>query len=298
MRKTSVPTPLFSGASADSTRAPQPIQAAGPAYALETITPEIAQQWLAMNTHNRNLRQRVVNGYAADMASGNWVEDGQAIKFSSEGVLLDGQHRLAAIAQSGISIRMLVVRNLSIATQETMDTGAKRTLADVLKLRGEKNYVGLSSALFRVNQWEKGLRKAVASGNDVRPTHRQLLQTLDEHPELRHSVEVAIKTRVQIPISVAPLSLCHWLFNQINTDDCDFFYGRLGDGVGLMKEDAIYALRRAADLNARGTGTKYNEVHMIALVIKAWNAYRMGTAVKLLAYRPGGANQESFPEPK
>lgn len=269
-----------------------------PKYELINITPAMARKWLPQNTHNRNFRQRVANGYAADMASGAWVENGQSIKFAKDGTLLDGQHRLSAIAQAGVAIRMLVVSNLPNTTQETMDTGAKRTLADVLKLRGEKKYVALSAALLRVHQWERGYRKAVAASNELRPTHPQLLQTLEKHPEIRHSVEVAIKTKQQIPIPAAALSLCHWVFFQIDPQDCEFFFTRLGDGVGLMPTDAVYALRRAADLNARANGTKYTEVHMIALIIKAWNAYRMGQEVKLLAYRPGGSNAESFPEPK
>ncbi len=134
----------------------------GPVYTLVDITPELAKKWLSQNTHNRNLRERVVNGYAADMRDGNWVEDGQSIKFAKGdvvlldnppihgGPLLDGQHRLSAIVTADATIRMLVVSNLPDSTQEVMDTGAKRVLGDVLKLRGEAYAITLAATLMRV----------------------------------------------------------------------------------------------------------------------------------------------------
>lgn len=268
-----------------------------PQYEVINITPGLAKKWLAQNTHNRNLRQRVVNGYATDMRAGNWVEDGQSIKFSATGVLLDGQHRLSAIVQSGVTLRMLVVSNLPETTQDTMDTGAKRVLGDVLKLRGEAYSITLAAALLRVYQWEQGYRKNLKSAGKARPTHRQLLAVLEEHPELRRSVEIADRVRKAGRLSGSTAALCHWLFNQIDPDDCAFFFARLGDGAGLMVDDPIYAVRRVLENFASDRG-RPDEAVVTALVIKSWNAYREGRSVQLLAYRPGGSRPEPYPEPK
>lgn len=268
-----------------------------PQYEVVDITPELAKKWLAQNTHNRNLRQRVVNGYAADMLAGNWVEDGQSIKFSSTDTLLDGQHRLTAIAESAVTVRMLVVSNLPETTQDTMDTGAKRVLGDVLKLRGETYSITLAAALLRVYQWKQGYRKNLKSAGNARPTHRQLLVVLEEHPELRRSVEIADRIRKTGRISASTAALCHWLFNQIDAGDCAFFFARLCDGVELRNDDPIYALRRVLENFAVDRG-RPDEAFVTALVIKGWNAYREGRSLQLLAYRPGGAHPESYPEPK
>lgn len=268
-----------------------------PSYEIVEITPQLAKEWLNQNTHNRNLRQRVVNGYAADMLAGAWSENGQSINRSASGILLDGQHRLAAIVQSGVTVRMLVVNGLSGTTQETMDVGAKRTMADVLKLRGEPCPIVLAAALLRVHQWKAGYRKSLKGVGDSAPTHRQLLIVLDQHPEIRRSVEIADRVRkpVKLPGSVA--ALCHWLFVQIDQSDCAFFFARLTDGAGLMRDDPIYALRRALE-NLAGEKSRADDSYLTALVIKAWNAYRDGRSVQVLVYRPGGASPEKFPEPK
>jgi hypothetical protein len=269
----------------------------GPTYEVTAITPAMAKEWLQRNTHNRNLRERVVNGYATDMASGAWLEDGQSIKFAADGTLLDGQHRLAAIVQSGVTIRLLVVRDLPNHTQDTMDTGAKRTMADVLKLRGEAHVVILAAALLRVAKWKQGYRKNLKRGGNATVTNRQLLEILNEHPELRRSAEIAERVRSVIALNGSTAALCHWLFNSIDKSDCAYFFARLGDGVGLDGEDPIYALRRALANLANQQG-RPDETHVNALVIKAWNLFREGKTVQILVWRAGGAKPEPFPEPK
>ena len=81
------------------------------------VTPELAREWLGFNTHNRNMRARTVLAYAADMASGDWRWTGDSVKFATDGTLLDGQHRLAAIAEAGCTITTLIVRGLKNDTQ-------------------------------------------------------------------------------------------------------------------------------------------------------------------------------------
>lgn len=277
-----------------------------PIYTIVDITPDLAKRWLAQNTHNRNRRERIVNSYATDMRNGNWVEDGQSIKFAQGavvlidnppvvgGVLLDGQHRLSAVVESGVTIRMLVVSNLPNTTQDTMDTGAKRTLSDVLKLRGESHYVPLAALLSRVHMWQEGARKSVRG---IRPTHRQLLALLDEHPEVRQSAEVGARIRNVIHMSPSTAALCHWLFMQIDESDTAFFFARLTDGAGLAVGDPIYALRRAITLAAKDKA-RMPEEYTTALVIKAWNAFRDGRDVQILMYRAGGSQPEAYPEPK
>lgn len=280
--------PTVSGTTAD-----------GPTYEVVDITPALAKEWLERNTHNRNLRPRVANSYAADMLAGAWAEDGQSIKFSISNVLLDGQHRLAAIAQSGVTLRMLVVSGLPDTTQDTMDTGAKRTLADALRLRGESNYIALAAALMRIYQWQGGARRSIGRGGDeARPTHRQMLEMFEAHPEIRRSAEIAVRVRNALPIPAGCVSLCHWLFNQIDQADCAFFFARLVDGAGLDVDDAVYALRRTMVINSKDKARTVSEPYVIALVIKTWNAYREGRPIRLLQFKGGGANPEQFPEPK
>lgn len=258
------------------------------------ITPEQAHTWLGFNTHNRSLRQRSVLAYAADMAAGNWRWNGEAIKFAENGTLLDGQHRLAAIAESGATVRMLVVRGLEGRAQETVDGGVKRTFGDVLHLRGEKNHHLLAAIVRRVTLWNLGIRKAGSS--PYAPTNAEMLATLEKIPELRDLAPWARQVAANSAVPGSITGLCMWLFANLDSEDASYFFERLRDGQALVKGDPIYELRRTAG-NAVTAQSQRSETFLTAVVIKAWNAYRDGASVAVLSYRPGGSKPERFPDP-
>jgi hypothetical protein len=101
---------------------------------IETITPGMAADILRGNTRNRTLRKGLVELYAGEMKAGRWLETHQGIAINCDGTLLDGQHRLAAIVESGVSQRMVVTRGVPSASQIAMDDHAKRTAADSIGL--------------------------------------------------------------------------------------------------------------------------------------------------------------------
>jgi hypothetical protein len=106
---------------------------------IELITPELAKKYWEGNTNNRPLRKTVVAGYAADMKAGNWELTHQGICLASDGTLLDGQHRLAAIIESGIAVKMMVVQGIEKQTVIAMDDHAKRSAGDSISIiRNEK----------------------------------------------------------------------------------------------------------------------------------------------------------------
>ena len=69
---------------------------------VETITPEKAVEYLRHNTNNyRKLSLATVSKYVAEIKAGRWQLNGETIVFGEDGILKDGQHRLAAIAKAG-----------------------------------------------------------------------------------------------------------------------------------------------------------------------------------------------------
>lgn len=259
---------------------------------VEIITPAVAEQMLKANVHNRDLRKRHVAMLAGAMARGEWIPNGDSIKFSTEGVLLDGQHRLQAVIESGASITIPVVRELQSASQITMDTHARRKLSDVLKLNGETNYLTLAGALGVLWQYEHGGLRAY----NTKPTFQQLLQLLEKNPDLRVSVRTGHRIGATLKFSPSVASVAHWALFRIDATDAQFFFDRLADGANLTENDPIRRLREVLLQNAMSKA-KFSSTHLFALLIKAWNAYRQGRQVRALRWRIGGANPEDFPTP-
>lgn len=98
------------------------------------ITPAIAKAYLEKNTVNRILRDSAVAYLANEMIAGRWKLTNQGIAFFEDGTLADGQHRLAAIVQSGVTVDILMTTGLSREVMSAIDTGVKRTVADFMHL--------------------------------------------------------------------------------------------------------------------------------------------------------------------
>jgi hypothetical protein len=276
--------------------------------ALELIGPELATHYLTFNTHNRNPKWPRINCYAEDMRSGNWLVNGEAIKFSKSGELIDGQNRLYAIIEAGVSVKILVVRGLDNSTQETMDGGVVRSLADILKLRGEKCVNTLVSVIRALYFWDNAPdpSKRVLSGTGTKfavPNSKILdyfSQNDDRIRELSHKCD---QLRVKLSMSASVIAPLLRESQDIDPDDSMDFWTRLVDSAESPKaygaQDPLAQLRKSLDrLYSKDKYQTVNSTEIAALIVKTWNAYRDGLPVAQLRWRSGGNAPEAFPAMK
>lgn len=111
------------------------------------ITPEIAERTLEKNKNNRAMRRSTIQSYAAAMRAGLWRENGEPIILGDGDCVLDGQHRLAAVVESGVTQRMLVVTGVPSSTRTTIDTGLRRSSSDILGVEGIPNARNVAACL-------------------------------------------------------------------------------------------------------------------------------------------------------
>lgn len=104
------------------------------------VTPEMATKWLENNGSNRPLRKSLVDYIVKEFAQGKWSLTHQGIAIAKNGVLLDGQHRLYAIVQSGLTVEMWVATDVPFdsALNFPVDNGQKRTISDVMGFSKDK----------------------------------------------------------------------------------------------------------------------------------------------------------------
>ena len=77
---------------------------------VETVTPEIAAKYLKRNVDNyRKISKARAMIYAEEMKAGKWQLNGEPVVFGANGVLKDGQHRLAAVMMSGTPVKMTII---------------------------------------------------------------------------------------------------------------------------------------------------------------------------------------------
>lgn len=105
-----------------------------PTTCIEKITPELAKSYLdTCNIDNRKIRPGMVSKYANYMITGEWVLSDQCISFDLTGKLINGQHRLLAIVQSGVTIKAMVARHMPEDSFKYLDQGATRSKSDLHK---------------------------------------------------------------------------------------------------------------------------------------------------------------------
>lgn len=267
----------------------------------EVVTPELAAEWLSTNLNNRDLRKERVTRLAGILVRGEWECSQDGIGFDTNGKLLNGQHRLVAILISGVSAEFIVVRGMRAESMEIMDTGLSRNVGDSLKRRGIANHYVVGAALgwhYRFNYIETtGKPHYGASGN--RPTPKQLLSILDNHPGLLELKNPVVRMKKELPVRTGMFIALWYRLRQIDAEDADVFVERLASGANMDEDDPILVLRNQLHISLnRGNGVhRMEDWREAALIIKGWNAYRDGRTVDRLAYKYGGIQRELFPTP-
>lgn len=258
------------------------------------LTPELAASYLETNTNNRKIRVSRVATLARVIARNEWVENGEAIKFDTDGYLLDGQHRLEAIIMAAKEIRTLVVTGLHPQSQVSMDQGAGRTFADTLTWLGESNTTDLASTI-RVLKHFYSIGRVTTQNHSASYTKEELLQFLEDHPGIRDALSPPESKMNRSLLTPSVSASIYYILSDIDTDNADDFFYKLGSGDGLVKGDPIFALRYVLEQNLLRRHGKINTQHRSALTFKAWNAYCRGEEVQTIKWRAGGARRESYP---
>lgn len=265
--------------------------AAGVDYELMLVTPAQAEVWLTKNTKNRRQRKAAITRYGRDMTAGRWVENGSAIIFDRAGILQDGQHRLEACIESGVPFITLVVRGVAPLAQNTIDDGAKRTLADRFDFLGKANTTAAAAIVRRILLWDAGFQTNTGT---YQPSTQECIELMDSDPTVETAIECAVAMRGSKLLPPSIIGLCWWLFWDIDSDACQEFWDGLHIGAGLKEDSPILVLRNQI-IRKAGEPGRIPETVMLAWVIKAWNDWR-DERVRVRPYNLRAG--EKLPEPK
>jgi hypothetical protein len=267
---------------------------------LVMVTPELASDLLNRNKRNRPLNALTVARYARDLVAGLFRSTAQPIVIDWNGDLLDGQHRLWAVVDSGVAIEMYIATGEDPDTFAAYDRGRKRSPGDVLTLLDYSDGNTLGAAANRLHRHLRGVTwSTTASDREV--NLEEMIKIVEEFPGLASSVKAArrliAKEAGNAPL--APPSLAaflHYLFAEKDADHAEWFFNVIASGAGLEETDAALHLRRRLIQNKVDTKAKLPDKELAALFVKAWNAHREGRPVRVLRWRTTGSAPEPFPE--
>jgi hypothetical protein len=272
-------------------------------FSTESVTPAAARLWLALNVdNNRKPRDLKITQYATDMRNGDWLDNGETIKFDTAGNLIDGQHRLAAIIEADVPVDMTIARNVEPRAIKTIDTGVSRKFSDVLKFQGATDVNVTAAIIRRIILWDRGLRFTSGGGGGV------LAATSSSQQLERYESDVAgfrmaaargndVRRHTGGLLTSTTAGAAFYLFARIDHVPAMDFTDRFITGANLGTGHPILTLRTRL-LRAKNV-ERLNESEKLALTIRAWNFYRAEEPCERLQIAgPQGLSNKTFPIPK
>lgn len=256
-----------------------------------TVSPGMAKAWLDRNTGNRRLKATLVNRLADEMRRGSWKMTGEAIKFATDGRLLDGQHRLTACVKADVPFRTLVIYRIDGDAQNVMDCGMPRLGRDVLDLNGVVNPNHVAVALRLLVNHAK--RRTHYSGGDSSVSNSEIAAAYWRHPKLCLYVPASSQS--------VPRGVSRGLVGFINYVACTMMNQRpkanqmvdvLKTGVPAYDGDPIHAFRERIIKDSHVQKLLKNSV--IYTFKHCWNAFAADRPMQRIVWRTDDVDIEGL----
>lgn len=252
--------------------------ASGARITVEKIGPTEAQDFLDHNNRNRSLTAKTTNKYVRAIESGEWPFLGDPVRFDRNGDMIDGQHRMAAVVETGVTLEFVIVRGLAPDSQKYMDGGRTRTAVDQLKIEGMANAPAAAAIATCAMRWDLG---DILAAN-IKFSTFEVVDWVEEHvDQVEAAVMAANRVRQATGATISIIGGAHIQATRVSTGDViDDFFNGLITGAGLESGSPILALRDTVSRNKRdGTLTRTNELWY---TVHAWNCWRSGKKVHKL----------------
>jgi hypothetical protein len=226
-----------------------------------------------------------VRNLATEILNKEWRFTGESIVIDDQGRLIDGQHRCEACVSSNRPIISVVVRGVDPHIIRTLDSGATRSPADVLRIHGHKYASALASALRFWCLWVRG--RLFSAG--YKPSNAEYVELAKKYKKARECAEWSSKTPKHVTSHVgAGLRFVLLEHSDAKMEDVVWFFDRVCDGLDLPQSHPAHVLRERLLKHAYGEEklTRYN---VIRAWIYAWNAFYEGRTLKSLVIRANPA---------
>jgi len=258
-----------------------------------SITPAMAQKWLEMVVpeKQRSRKENLVGQYANAMKRGHWIVTHQGIAFDSSGSLCDGQHRLAAIVMSGVTVAMNVTTDMpekqrDLFTFDAIDRGRLRGIGEQLQVRHGVTNANVMAAAARVIA-------SLCKRGTVVMTVASAVEIIDRFGTSMRVMDSAFRiSTLRASSFIGTMAFCH----RAMPKQLDDFVARLADGEGLKRGSPALTLRNHMLIH-KVKGGAYLCGHERATALSAMH-YVLGNNLSLIKQTSAGIDFFSDKQPR
>lgn len=211
---------------------------------------KLVDELLAMNHNNRNVRRNHLAWIKAALKSNQFILTGQGISVSKDKVLVDGQHRLHAIKESGYPpVELLIVTGLDDRAKVYIDQQARRSAADMLKMVLDREVSKQLTATLILDMGLKENEDGFTS-NKLRPNLEKLVDKMDASQEMLNEIFEALGSKARVGTRCA---IFHYAKKTSLGQALDFAE-KIRTGTNLGATSPAYKLREYVIHNKKGWG--------------------------------------------
>ncbi len=248
--------------------------AKGVSIEIRLVTPAECEYFVTVNgpigtMRNRELKPSKVDAIARDQTNSRFEFNGQTMKFSRSGRMLDGQHRAYACIKSGRPFITAIVTGLDDEVFSTLDEGPRRSVQHHLRGRGVKH---LGKLLPVINLYNKAM-----GGRKVTATNGEMIEDVERHAALRELMECP-RRRSMLAKSKMPPSAAwalYYMVHPVNPEAADTFFLRLSDlQVGPGSPIIPLHLHLVGAVSDKTRNPEADKLLMGAMAV--WNLWRSG----------------------
>ena len=256
------------------------------------LSPELAMELLEHNKHNRPVRDQHVKRIADQIITGKWKFNGDTIRISKDGGVLDGQHRLWAIIEAKIAVDTVIIRGIERDAFATIDTiRAPRNGGDTLSLLGVTRHRSIvAGALAWYIRHKRGVLDSYRAPQN-RVENSDVEATFQTNRNIVKAVEQAMRIRRLANPSI--MGFVYYVAANRNPALALRMMAVLENPAGVSVNDAFFLLR--SHFTSGYDPKKRDPVQSIALAFKALNAAHNGLELKQLKWQSQGQTAEDFP---
>jgi len=243
-------------------------------FQVEQISPNFAiDVLLKKNKNNRGIKTANLNKLIKAINNDEWTITNQGIAFDKDGNLIDGQHRLQAIINTGKTLPIMVARNMDSKIFHCVDKGTARTAADCLFIEGCTNPARIAAGIKVYLLYQK--HPEGTWRNAIMPTHIEIINEYNLNKELWNDITAKIsiyhKKFYFFPISVAIAIYKLILDKNYEEWVLERFFTPLADGVNLKIDDPILSFRNQMMQKAFRSRGSFSQRHLLNSFIKLFN---------------------------
>jgi|TARA_R100001443_G_scaffold117157_1_gene140194 hypothetical protein len=239
-----------------------------------TFTPELAEYILTnYNKNNRPLKHGKIIEYANYMTDTKWLLTGATLVFGSDGLLKDGQNRLASCLRANVNFTSHVVFGIDPKAFTVMDIGANRSPSDILAIMGVKNHIQITASLKLYMAWKEGKTNTGVHKVTNEEIRKFFINNADESAwqrAIKFSKDVYRTTNY--PQSMLG-ALYYWAFENNEEKKLIKFYEELRDGYGKARSPQKMLMKHINQMK-NDRFYKITSHEYAVILTRAWYNYK------------------------